>query len=150
MNQLSSAWPAANRKSGAGDIAVPHVSPHSTAGWLTWPGPVKRCLDQLLELELNWDGRRSSRVSPETALFAFQLLTNTMPPEGRGPSIVPLGNGALQLEWHTIAADLEIEVCKPNVVSVWYEDHETADEQEFEVTTDFRRLTGLIWSVANA
>ena len=115
---------------------------------ITWVAAVRRAMEQLLDLQDNWDGRGSGPVSPDTALFAFQLLADTMPPTGNSPTIVPLGNGALQLEWHTGNADLEIEVAKPNSVSVWYANRDPCHEQEFEITTDFRGLAELIWAVA--
>ncbi len=115
---------------------------------ITWVPVVRRAMEQLLDLQDNWDDRGSGPVSPDTALFAFQLLAYTMPPTGNSPAIVPLGNGALQLEWHTGSADLEIEVTKPNSVSVWYANHDSGHEQEIEVTTDFRDLAELIWAVA--
>lgn len=151
MNAISNAcnvWPATGLITPTAVGAVPELGLPTTAGRLTWVGAVRRSLEQLLELDDNWDGRGSRAVSPDTALFAFQLLTQTMPPSGVAPAIVPLGNGALQLEWHTLAADLEVEVGKPNSVSVWYASHESDDEQAFEATTDFLHLADLTWLVA--
>ena len=128
---------------------MPELGQSTADGNLKWAGMVRRILEQLLELGHNWDGRGSGRVLPDTALFALQLLTQTMPPVGFAPAIVALGNGALQLEWHTPAADLEIEVRKPNSVSIWYSKRDSGEEEEFDVTTDFGRLEGLVKSVAN-
>ena len=141
-------WSGTGRIMENSNGGVPELSLSTTPGWGRWVGSVKTTLENLLELGHNWDGRGSGRISPDTALFAFQLMTQTMPPTGLAPAIVPLGNGALQLEWHTSAADLEIEVSKPNSVSVWYANHELDSEEEFETTTDFRHLGGLIKFVA--
>lgn len=141
-------WSGTGRIMENSNGSVPELSLSTTPGWGRWVGSVKATLENLLKLGHNWDGRGSGRISPDTASFAFQLMTQTMPPIGLAPAIVPLGNGALQLEWHTLAADLEVEVTKPNAVSVWYVNHESEEEEEFETTTDFRHLADLIGSVA--
>src|SRR4029077_12491164 len=77
---------------------------------------------QLASLGENWDGRGSSRVAPDTLAFVLVLLTQTMPPNAPAPGMIPLGKGGVQLVWHTVDAELEVEVVKPNDVYIYYLD----------------------------
>lgn len=58
--------------------------------------PEKR--DDLAALEENWDGYGAAPPTPE-ALAVLDLLT-----------IVPLNTGGLQIEWHPLSGDTEIEI----------------------------------------
>jgi len=71
---------------------------------------VTRRINELLELDSNWDSYGAARVNPivaEQAVFLISALLDTGVPE---PTIVPTVKGGLQLEWHTGGVDLEIEL----------------------------------------
>ncbi len=68
-------------------------------------------LNQILELDSGWDGRGGQQVALNTAFNAVAfvgLLAGSDAPAA--PSIFPLGNGGLQLEWLISGHELEIEL----------------------------------------
>jgi hypothetical protein len=52
------------------------------------------------------------------------------------PSIVPSGAGGVQIEWHTLLADLEIEILPGGSMSVLFVDAVTGFEAEFDGATE--------------
>ncbi len=59
-------------------------------------------------LQSNWDSYGGRPTSRGMVNVAAGFLANYLPFDAPGPSIVPLGDGGLQLEWHEANADVEI------------------------------------------
>jgi hypothetical protein len=85
----------------------------------SWTGPVKKRLEDLIQLPDGWDGYKGVHVTFENANFAFRVLDAICGSETRMPQIVPGTLGDLQLEWHTLQGDLEIHIKGPNNVHAW-------------------------------
>ncbi len=128
-------------------VQQPEVSPPTTTGRPVWVLPTMRRLLQIAMLRRNWDGRGSARVAPDTLVFVFTLLEQSMPPNASAPDMVPLGNGGIQLIWHTHKAELEVEIVKPNEVFVFHLDHTSGAEQEIRLSTQFGELSAIIWDM---
>jgi len=60
------------------------------------------------------------------------------------PAVVPTNRGGLQFEWHTRGIDLEIELQAPGRGSISYEDHQSENEWEQELTSDLTRLSAAL------
>ncbi len=57
------------------------------------------------------------------------------------PQVVPSANGSIQLEWHTLGIDLEIEVESLSAFHVFFSDGQDEDpEWEGEINYDLTRL----------
>ncbi|MSP00907.1 MAG: hypothetical protein EXR07_07645 [Acetobacteraceae bacterium] len=126
--------------------SYPELDPSVMNGESAW-SVMKARFDEIENLKYDWDHRRSAPVPFGTLAFARQMLTSIMPPHARAPAVVPLGSGGIQLVWRTGVGELEIEVVKPNRVVAFYLDHGTCVEQEWEFSTNFRRLSDILWKI---
>jgi hypothetical protein len=105
---------------------------------------------EIAKLKRDWDRRGSTEVSSDALAFAWSILNQIMPPKASPPSIVPLGNGGVQLLWHNQKSDLEVEIVRPNEVVLYHLDKGSGQEEEKPLTTDFSSITGILWSRFNA
>jgi hypothetical protein len=99
---------------------------------------------ELARLRHDWDGRGSAAVRADALVFAWHILGRAMSGSTPPPSLVPLGNGGVQLIWSGQSADVEVEVIKPNHVVVYHVDHHSGKEDEWETSTDFSALADLL------
>jgi hypothetical protein len=120
------------------------VSIPSTATEPRWIAPTAARLAELAALKHNWDRRHSAEVSRDALVFAVVILSQVMSETSVTPSIVPLGRGTLQLLWHNNAAELEVEVIRPNEVVAYFLDKTTGHEEEVPLTSDFSRITDFL------
>lgn len=127
------------------ELAFCHIEESRTGGLESpsWMDSVILRVSELAELQFNWDGRGSAKVSQDAIQYAVILLNRTMPANARAPALVPLGHGGVQLVWSDEANEIEIEVIKPNNVLAFHLDKKTGTEREWPVTTDFSGLTEL-------
>jgi hypothetical protein len=156
LNAFGSSWGQSQGSSGSrfsnsvskppAAIPQPRVSPASTMGEPQWLSPVKAKLHELSALRRNWDSRGSASISPDITEFTITILARVMPPNAQPPSIIPMGRGELQLIWDVAGGELEAEVIKPNEVVAYYLDRSTGQEQEWHMTTQFSRLSDILWS----
>ncbi len=75
-------------------------------------------LNQLLQLERNWDALGAMQVSETAALTAIRWLDLLSDDETFSPQIFPLPNGGVQVEWLAGGESLEIEIGPKNNVGV--------------------------------
>ncbi|NIA71054.1 hypothetical protein HBA54_20860 [Pelagibius litoralis] len=101
---------------------------------------IARKLQELAGLPVGWDGYDGQPLQSDIANFAFKLLSETLDPDCPPPQIVPLGYGGLQLEWHERGIDLEIEIEAPNRVALYFCDHQTGEEIEQQISTDYTAM----------
>ncbi len=143
---------AALTNSGTEDIQLgdPVIGVLSATAAAKWQAAASARLNEIFGLGNNWDLRGSARVSKATLMFAWEMLSRIMPPSADAPVMVPLGHGGLQLLWHTSRGELEVEVSKPNQVSIFYFDRATDAEHEWDESTDFRRLGDIVWTLSRA
>src|ERR1017187_2252618 len=118
---VSNAMAFHSREAGT-SLAAPVVP-----GWLV---PTVKSLGDLLQLHRDWDGYGADEVQEHIAQKALWLLVEVMDNDSPSPSVVPLNDGGIQLEWHRHGRNLEIEfpVAAPPVF-FYYED---ASELETE------------------
>ena len=79
-----------------------------------------RRLDDLCRLPVGWDGYGGQPVNPQIAEFALHLLENSLPAIHSPVQFVPGAGGDLQMEWHTVSADLELHLTAPGVAAGFY------------------------------
>jgi hypothetical protein len=110
-----------------------------------WRASARSRLEDLIRLELGWDGYNAPHVSLESANFALQMLSAICPPDAPVPQIVPGSRGDLQVEWHTPGTTIELHVKSANAVTAWRESETHApDGEEIELTNDFLRVSGWV------
>ena len=77
-------------------------------------------------------------------MFAYTMLAQAMGPRTVSPSIIPLGNGGVQLVWSTVTTDVEVEVVQPNQVIVYHCDRQSGTEEEWRTETEFSKLAAIL------
>jgi len=113
------------------------VSPPSRA----WREAVVARLNELCALPIGWDGYKAPPMSFTNANFALQMLLSACPSYAEEPQIVPGPNGDLQIEWHTLSADIELDVRGPYDVYAWrVTQSDPENEEELHLTTDFTEV----------
>ena len=78
---------------------------------------------------------------------SFSLLRLVMQPNSPSPSVVPLADGGVQLEWHRNKQDLEIVFPREEDGLYLYSNRATGDEFEGSVR-EIEKLAGLISQLA--
>lgn len=95
----------------------------------------------LMRLPANWDGHGGHPVSRDAGVFAYSLVEAVFSTGcGAQAQIVPLAYGGVQIEWHTLKGDLEVEVERPCRFFGYFEDADTGESEEFSGCTDFARI----------
>ena len=99
------------------------------------PSWEQRTLSQLASIVLlqkDWDSYGASVIDTSKVQQTFGLLHSVMDDQTPAPTLVPMTNGSIQLEWHVFDIDLEVELLPDTRIAVYYEDHlgrlETFDE----------------------
>jgi len=98
---------------------------------------IVRCRE-LLALAEGWDSYGGQSVNVKTVEQLLMLLAGL--PVTDAPSIVPLHDGGLQMEWHSARGDVEIEVRPHGAVSVLIETPEREEEWPLLSPLDVHQL----------
>jgi hypothetical protein len=87
-----------------------------------WFDVAMRSIAPLLALPPNWDSYGGQPIDPKAAMGALQLLMAAMKEDKPMPQFVPVSNGGVMLEWHTMNGDLEIEVMPSGYIRAVFDD----------------------------
>jgi hypothetical protein len=118
----------------AGTGARVIVTQSGTAHAPAWVAPVAQRAEHLLALRSGWAGPGSRAVGLPFVVSAIHPLAGAMDRETPAPSIVPMNNGTVQIEWHRSGIDLEVELLTPTSFAVTYQDQRAGEEWERVVT----------------
>lgn len=118
------------------DEAAPEVQFQETCP--AWRERIIGRLEEIVRLERGWDGYQGCPVSPENANFTLNMLYTICGNDAPPPQIAPGAGGDLQVEWHTLAGDIELHVRAPYDVHAWRAmAGGDVDGEEVELTNDF-------------
>lgn len=95
-----------------------------------WFDTTLKSITELLQLAPNWDGYGASEVKQEVAANALTDLWNLLDNDSPTPSVVPLNDGGIQVEWHRHGRSLELEFPASGAASFYYYEDATEDESE--------------------
>ena len=109
-------------------------------GRTQWIETLERRLTELMALSRGWDGYEGRPVRVDCVVFAARLLETLYRTSIGLPSLVPGGDGTLQIEWHENGYDLEIDILGPYKVVASRFDHRTQEIQELELRTDYSEI----------
>lgn len=109
----------------------------------SWKEHVFNRLEHLVRLERGWDGYDARNVQLPIAFFAISMLESICGPNTKAPDIVPGRDGDLQIEWHTLNGDIELDVRAPNVVVAWRSTEEP-DGEEITLKNNFSVISGWV------
>jgi hypothetical protein len=95
-----------------------------------WIEPTVTALLDLQALPENWDSYGAPSIKKSLIEKVLQTLTNVMDEKSPVPSVVPLNDGGIQLEWHRHRQDLEIAFPVDDAPQFFYCNRETGEEAE--------------------
>lgn len=107
-----------------------------------WVEKLNARLQELISLNVGWDGYQGQPVQYANAVFAQKIIERVCGNNNIMPSLVPGASGDLQIEWHTLKGDIELDVLEPNSVRVYYSNDENSKEVEIVLTNDFTIVAG--------
>jgi len=113
----------------------------------TWVEPTVAGFMGVQSLPENWDSYGGKRISADMVIQSLSILGQIMDTGSPAPSVVPLADGGLQLEWHRNQQDLEIVFPADDLPQFYYVDRRTGTEQEGPAG-DVSNLTRLLRNIA--
>jgi hypothetical protein len=96
----------------------------------TWVEPTVSAFIGIQTLPENWNSYGGKRINRDLISQSLSTLELIMGPASPAPSVVPLGDGGLQLEWHRNQQDLEIVFPADDLPHFYYGDKRVGTEQE--------------------
>lgn len=109
----------------------------------TWVVPTIMAFMELQELPENWNSYGARVINGELIKQAVFVLSQVMKAEYPSPSVVPLEDGGIQVEWHRKQRDLEIVFAADDAPRFYYTNRAIPDEKEGSAY-DFARLMHLL------
>jgi hypothetical protein len=113
----------------------------------TWVEPTVSAFVAVQTLPENWDSYRAKKINRDLINQSLSTLELIMGPTSLAPSVVPLGDGGLQLEWHRDQKDLEIVFPADDLPQFYFKDNKAGVEQE-GAASDATHLAKLLRSIA--
>lgn len=109
-----------------------------------WLQAAAEQIDRLLRLEPGWDSYGALPVSSRAAAAALEVIQDLVSEAILPPSIVPMANGGIQLEWHASGMDLEIELMDRWNAVVYFCDLATEKELEANLGEKFSEVVEIV------
>lgn len=104
--------------------------PISGADEPPWLRQVVSDVQHLLQLSPGWDSYGAMPIDQRAAATAFTLLFEVMHRDAPAPSVAPLSDSGIQLDWHTRGIDVELVISPLGHASIWCRDRRTGTEWE--------------------
>ncbi len=123
-------------------------TPENSESLPVWFGPTHVTITELLQLTPNWDGYGAAEVRQEVAAKALETLWNLLDNGSPTPSIVPLNDGGIQVEWHRHGRSLELEFPASGAASFYYYEDATDDESEGLLANSIAELRARLANLA--
>jgi len=105
-----------------------------------WAKQLESRFAELLALPSGWDGYNGRQLSQDCYSFALNILNRLCREDVPAPSLVPGGDGTLQMEWHLNQHDIELDVLGVYNVVAYHCDRLSGAEQELELKKDFSEV----------
>jgi hypothetical protein len=126
------------------------VNLNSRRGTPAWEREIVSTLCRYLELPTGWDSYGGRPLRYDTGMFALQVLSSIMTESIPLPSVVPVGCGGVQFEWHQNGLDVELYIAAPYDCELSVYDHLTdGPQQVIPITDDFAVLIEFIRQLAD-
>ena len=109
-----------------------------------WLKPTLQSLQDLLQLPQDWDGYGAVRIQEQIAQKALMVLVEVMENDAPAPSVVPLSDGGIQVEWHQRGRNIEIEFPADKAPDFYYYEDGTELESEGQVSRNYDRIQAYI------
>jgi hypothetical protein len=113
----------------------------------SWMAPTTKALSGLLNLPENWDSYGAGKIQELIVVRVLRLLTQILGISSPPPSVVPLSDGGIQLEWHRKEQDLEISFPVNALPTYFFCDRRAGIEDE-DFATEITKLANLVESIS--
>lgn len=122
---------------GSNMLTTEDLTAYSRNMWLL---AVRDRMKTILDMEHGWDGYGAGKIPSATAVFTVQVLQDLWRTNLKAPDISPMSNGAIMIEWINADRELTLEIERPYVMSLTYEE---GDEEVFqgEVQSDVSTIS---------
>lgn len=120
------------------------VSPTCEPDVPAWLMPTVQSFLYLLQLPRNWDGYGAMEIQEQIAQKALTVLVEVMENDAPAPSVVPLDDGGIQVEWHRRGRNLEIEFPAGEAPGFYYYEDGSELESEGQVSRSYDRIQAYI------
>jgi hypothetical protein len=121
-----------------------------TTNLATAPAWIEQTISAFIEVKAlpeNWDSYGARKINSDLISQSLSALGLIMDATSPAPSVVPLGDGGLQLEWHRKQQDLEITFPADETPQFFYQNRATGMEQE-GFASDVTNLAQLLRNIA--
>lgn len=121
-----------------------------TTNQLQAPAWVEPTMSAFIGVEMlpdNWDSYGARKINRDLISQSLSVLEQIMQATSPAPSVVPLGDGGLQLEWHRKQQDLEIVFPSDDSPQFFYQNRATGLEQD-GFANDVMMLSQLLRDIA--
>ena len=105
-----------------------------------WLAPTLKTLRDLSQLPKDWDGYGADQIHEQIPFRALGVLGEVMDFDSPAPSVVPLSDGGIQLEWHRHGRNLEIEFPTDAAPNFFYYEDSGGDEAEGQVSRSYDQI----------
>lgn len=112
-----------------------------------WVGPTISAFVGIQNLSENWDSYAGKPINRDLIKQSLYTLGLIMQAESPTPSVVPLGDGGIQVEWHRRQQDLEIVFSANEAPQFYYTNRLTGLEHE-GFANEIEKLTRLLIDLA--
>jgi len=112
-----------------------------------WVEPTLSAFVRVQGLPNNWNSYGGKKVDRDLISQSLSVLEMIMQVTSPPPSVVPLGDGGIQLEWHRKQQDLEMSFPADDRPQYFYRNNAAGVEKE-GFASDITTLTQLLESIA--
>jgi hypothetical protein len=112
-----------------------------------WLPPLVRSFLNLLQLPPNWNGYGAVQIQKQIVQKALIVLVDVLDDDAPIPSVVPLTDGGVQVEWHRGGRNLEIEFSTEGAPEFYYYEDDSDLEAEGSVSKNYTRIRTYITSL---
>lgn len=123
-------------------ISVTNNGPTPIRAIPNWVEPTIAAFIEIRNLSENWDSYGGKMIDRDLINRSLYVLGTAMQANSPAPSIVPLSDGGLQIEWHRRQQDLEITFAADEPAQFFYRNRadNTSDEGSAHETEKIIRL----------
>lgn len=115
-----------------------------------WIDPTVSGLQSLARLPADWDSYGANPVELSRIQQAYHLLQSIMDDDTPAPILVPTPDGSIQMEWHTLGIELEVNLLSDADLDVSFEDLSgTEDPFDAVLSYDITALRELMQLLAS-
>lgn len=117
-----------------------------------WAVGLQDRLDELTSLPIGWDGYGGRPVSFQCAFFVanmLETLCNACTGDVPAPSLVPGGDGSVQVEWHRNMFDVELDVLDAQNVVATRVNLRSGGEESIAIQNDFSGIVNWICELSD-